>query len=223
MSTVIKVQKNLKEILIFLEEKGYRWSSGDLPTAGVNWESKLIIVSGKTLTHRTAHTYEPNAITFEQFRNQIDMKTSNILPGYTITLENGNSFVVMQYREDKIVFPEGSSRSIHMLEDFCNEDLSPIPGVSKIMTIRNANGVIMWERKFKRSDIKPGYVLKNDVGTEYLVVQDIFEGLRIVPIGQYTIGALLTDIMKEDMSPATSDHAEIVEVKDSKCKVVYSK
>ena len=36
MRAVIKVENNLKEILTFLEEKGYKWSSGDLPTAGVN-------------------------------------------------------------------------------------------------------------------------------------------------------------------------------------------
>ena len=37
MRTVIKVENNLLEILKFLEAKGYKWSSGDLPTEGINW------------------------------------------------------------------------------------------------------------------------------------------------------------------------------------------
>lgn len=151
------------------------------------------------------------------------MNRNDILPGYTITLENGNSFIVMQYQCDKIVFPKGSSLSIHKLDDFCNENVSPKPNISKIMIIRDSAGNIVWERKFKRSDIKPGYVLKNNDGTDYLVVKDTFEGLRIVPLGQYTIGALLSDIMNEDMSPKTSRHSEIIEVKDASGKIVYSK
>ena len=222
MRTVIKVENNLKEILIFLEGKGYKWSSGDLPTAGVNWESKLIIVSGKTLTHRTIFTYEPNAITFEQFRNQIDMKTYNILPGHKLVLENGNVFVVMEYKNTKIVFPEGSSRSVISLEDLCDEDLNPTQGMSRIMKVLNALNIPIWERKFTRSDIKAGFTMTNENGINYLIVENDCV-LRIMNTEHFVIGPKLCDVMHENLSPFDSDYAKIVEVKDGEGKVVYFK
>lgn len=151
------------------------------------------------------------------------MKTSDILPGYTITLENGNSFKIMTYKGEQIIFPENSYSSVHSLNEFCNEDLSPRPGISKIMIIRNNVGVITWKRKFKCSDIKPGFVLTTDMGTKYLVVQDIVEGLKIVTLGQYTIGTSLNNIVNEDMSAKTQYHVIIVEVQDETGKVVYYK
>ena len=221
MSAVIKVENNLKEILIFLEGKGYKWSSGDLPTAGVNWESKLIIVSGKTLTHRTIFTYEPNAITFEQFRNQIDMKTYNILPGHKLVLENGNVFVVMEYKNTKIVFPEGSSRSVISLEDLCDEDLNPTQGMSRIMKVLNALNIPIWERKFTRNNIKAGFTMTNENGVNYLIVENDCN-LRIMNMDSFIVGTKLCDIMHEDMSPFIS-YAKVVEVRDREGKVVYFK
>ena len=222
MRTVIKVQDNLKEILKFLEEKGYKWSSGDLPTAGVNWGSKLIIVSGKTLTHRSITSYNPNAITFEEFKNQIDMKTSNILPGHKLVLENGNVFVVMEYKNTKIAFPEGSSRTVTSLDDLCNEDLSAKPGISCIMKVLNALNMPIWERKFTRSGIKTGFTITNENDVNYIIIGSK-DGLRIVCTNNYIMGPKLEDIMNEDLSPADSVHAEIIEVRDREGRVVYSK
>ena len=221
MRTVIKVQDNLKEILEFLEEKGYKWSSGDLPTAGVNWESKLILVTDKTLTHRTIFTYEPSAITFEQFRNQIDMKTSNILPGHKLVLENGNVFVVMEYKNTKIAFPEGSSRTVMALDDFCEEDMSPKKNISRIMKVLNAINIPIWERKFTRSDIKAGFTMTNENDVNYLIVEKDGD-LRIMNTKSFVVGSKLCDITNEDLSPLVS-YAKIVEIKDREGKVVYSK
>ena len=218
----IKVENNLKEILTFLEEKGYRWSSGDLPTAGVNWESKVIVVSGKTLMHKTISTYEPDAITFEQFRNQIDMKTSNILPGHKLVLENGNVFVVMEYKNTKIAFPEGSSRTVMALDDFCEVGLTPKPGISRIMKVLNALNMPIWERKFTRSDIKAGFTITNKNDVNYIIVESK-DGLRIVCTTLYKIGPKLDEIMNEDLSPISSSHTEIIEVKDREGRIVYSK
>ena len=39
----------------------------------------------------------------------------------------------------------------------------------------------------------------------------------------FLVGARLCDIMNEDMSPASSKNAAIVEVRDKEGKVVYSK
>ena len=222
MSTIIKVENNLKEILTFLEEKGYKWSSGDLPTVGVNWGSKLILVSGKTLTYRSISSYHPDAITFEQFRNKIDMKTNNILPGHKLVLENGNVFVVMEYKGTKIAFPEGSSRTITSLNDLCEEDMSPKKNVSRIMKVLNALNIPIWERKFTRNEIKAGFTMTDENGVNYLVVRN--EGnLRIMCTDLFTIGSKLCAIINEDMSPTDSSYAEIVEVKDREGKVVYKK
>ena len=222
MRAVIKVENNLKEILTFLEEKGYKWSSGDLPTAGVNWGSKLILITDKTLTHRSITSYDPSAITFEQFRNKIDMKTTNILPGHKLVLENGNVFVVMEYKGTKIAFPEGSSRTITALNDLCEEDLSPKKNVSRIMKVLNALNIPVWERKFTRSEIKTGFTMTNENGVSYLIVNNNCD-LRIMNTEHFVIGPRLCDIMNEDMSLTDSDYATIVEVKDREGKVVYKK
>lgn len=222
MRAVIKVQNNLKEILTFLEEKGYKWSSGDVPTAGVNWGSKLILVNGKTLTHRPITSYHPEAITLEEFKNKIDMKKSNILPGHKVVLENGNVFVVMEYKGTKIAFPEGSSRTITALDDLCEEDMNPKKNVSRIMRVLNALNIPIWERKFTRSEIKAGFTMTNENGVNYLVVKS--EGnLRIMCTDLFIIGSKLCDIINEDISSTNSSYATIVEVKDREGKVVYSK
>lgn len=221
MRTVIKVENNLKEILTFLEEKGYKWATGDLPTAGINWDSKYIIVEGKTLYHRI-FGIELKTITFEQFKNKIDMKTTNILPGHKLVLENGNVFVVMEYKNTKIAFPEGSSRTITSLDELCEVDMTPKPGISRIMKVLNAHNIPVWERKFTRCNIKTGFTMTNENGVNYLIVNNNCD-LRIMNTEHFVIGPKLCDIMNEDMSPTDSDYAAIVEVKDREGKVVYSK
>ena len=222
MRAVIKVENNLKEILTFLEEKGYKWSSGDLPTAGVNWGIRLILINGKTLTHRSITSYDPNAITFEQFRNKIDMKKSNILPGHKVVLENGNTFVIMEYKNTKIAFPEGSTRSVTALDELCEEDMSPKKNISRIMKVLNSLNIPIWERKFTRSEIKSGYTITNENDVKYIVVGSR-DGLRIVCTELYIMGPKLDDIVNEDLSPVSSSHAEIMEIRNREGEVVYSK
>ena len=219
---VIKVENNLKEILTFLEEKGYKWSSGDLPTVGINWGSKLILITDKTLTHRSITSYDPSAITFEQFRNQIDMKTNNILPGHKLVLENGNVFVVMEYKNTKIAFPEGSSRSITALDDLCEEDMSPKKNISRIMKVLNALNVPIWERKFTRDEISAGYTLVNKYGIEHLVV--IYNrALRLLNTKNFVLGLQLSEVVNKDMTSAIEEYAEVIEVRNTEGKVVYKK
>ncbi len=221
MRTVIEVKNNLKEILTFLEEKGYKWATGDLPIVGINWDSKYIIVEGKTLYHRI-FGIELKTITFEQFRNQIDMKTSNILPGHKLVLENGNVFVVMEYKGTKIAFPEGSSRTITALDDLCEEDMSPKKNISRVMKVLNALNIPIWERKLTRDEIKTGFTMTNENGVNYLVVNNNCD-LRIMNTEHFVIGPKLCDIMNEDITPTDSDYAAIIEVKDREGKVIYKK
>ena len=222
MRAVIKVENNLLEILKFLEYNGYKWASGHKPTDGINWSSKIILIDGKSLRCKSIPTYEPDAITFEQFRNQIDMKTSNILPGHRLVLENGNVFVVREYKNTKIVFPEGCSRSVLSLDELCDENLTPKSGTSCIMKVLNALNMPIWERKFTRSEIKAGFTITNENDVNYIIIGSK-DGLRIVCTNNYIMGPKLEDIMNEDLSPADSVHAEIIEVRDREGKVVYSK
>lgn len=222
MRVVIKVENNLKEILEFLEEKGYKWSSGDLPTEGINWGSKLILINGKTLMYRSISSYYPDAITLEQFKNKIDMKTSNILPGHKLVLENGNVFVVMEYKGTKIAFPEGSSRTITDLDDLCEEDLSPKMNVSRIMKVLNDLNIPVWERKFTRNEISAGYTLVNKYGIEHLVV--IYNrALRLLNTKNFVLGLQLSEVVNKDMTSAIEEYAEVIEVRNTEGKVVYKK
>ena len=220
--TAIKVENNLKEILMFLEGKGYKWFSGNKPTDGLSWGSKFIIVEDKTITHRTVGN-EPKAITFEQFKKELSiMKTNNILPGYKLVLENGNTFVVMEYKHTKIVFPEGSSRSVTSLDEICDIDLTPKSGVSRIVKVLNALNIPIWERKFTRDEIKAGFTMTNENGVNYLIVENDCN-LRIMNMDSFIVGPKLRNIMHEDMTPIDSDYAAIVEVRDKEGKVVYFK
>lgn len=150
------------------------------------------------------------------------MKRSNILPGHKLVLENGNVFVVMEYKNTKIVFPEGSSRTLLSLDELCDEDLSPKPGVSRIMKVLNTFNIPIWERKFIRSEIKAGFTITNENGVNYLIVNNNCD-LKIMNTEHFVIGTRLYDIINEDMSPTGSSYAEIVEVKDREGKVVYKK
>jgi hypothetical protein len=221
MRTVINVQNNLKEILEFLEEKGYKWFSGNKPTDGMNWSSKFIIIEDKTLTHLTMG-HEPNSITLEQFKEKTIMKTNKVLPGYKLVLENGNTFIVREYKNVKIVFPEGSSRSVISLDELCNIDLTPKSGASRIVKVFNNLNILIWERKFTRSEIKAGFTMTNENGVNYLIVENDCN-LRIMSTELFVVGPKLRDIMNEDMSPTDSDYAEVIEVRDKEGKVVYSK
>ena len=220
MRAVIKVENNLLEILKFLEYNGYKWASGHKPTDDINWNIKTITVSGKTLTCKTCLTYEPEAITLEQFKNK--MKINNILPGHKLVLENGNVFVVREYKNTKIVFPEGCSRSVLSLDELCDENLTPKSGTSCIMKVLNALNMPIWERKFTRSEIKSGFTITNENDVNYIIIGST-DGLRIVCTNNYIIGPKLEDIMNEDLSPTDSVHAEIIEVRDREGKVVYKK
>ena len=218
----IKVENNIKEILTFLEEKNYKWVTGGNPTDGINWGSKCIIIDNKTLFHRTCEV-EPNSISFERFKKDLtSMKTNKILPGYKLVLENGNTFVVMEYKNTKIVFPEGSSRSVTNLEDLCNEDLSPKQGVSRIIKVLNSLNISIWERKFTRSEIYAGYKLINKQGVEFLVVASNCE-LKLLGTKHFVVGPKLKEVINTDMTPTSENCSEIVEVRDQEGKVVYSK
>ena len=150
------------------------------------------------------------------------MKTNNILPGYKLVLDNKNVFVVLEYKNTKIAFPEGSSRSVTSLEDLCEEDLTPKPGIARIMKVLNALNIPIWERKFTRSKIEAGFTITNEKGVTYLII-NTNQGLRIVCTDNFIIGPKVDEIMNENMTPSNSSYATIVEVKNKEGKVVYSK
>lgn len=150
------------------------------------------------------------------------MKTANILPGHKLVLENGNVFVVMEYKGTKIAFPEGSSRTITALDDLCEEDLKPKKNISRIMQVLNALNIPVWERKFTRSEIYAGYTLVNKYGFEHLVVAS-GGALRLLSTKHFVVSSKLSEVINEDMTPTKEDFAEIVEVRSVEGKIVYKK
>lgn len=149
------------------------------------------------------------------------MKTVNILPGYKVVLENGNIFVIMEYKNTKIAFPEGSNRSITALNELCEVDLTPKYGVSRIMKVLNSLNIPIWERKFTRSEIEAGFTMIDENGVTYLVVVSDCV-LKVMCTTYCVIGPELDTVMHNDMTP-TDNYTTIVEVKNKKGKIVYKK
>jgi uncharacterized protein YlzI (FlbEa/FlbD family) len=150
------------------------------------------------------------------------MKTANILPGHKLVLENGNVFVVMEYKGTKIAFPEGSSRTITALDDLCEENLSPKKNISRIMKVLNDLNIPVWERKFTRDEISAGYTLVNRYGIEHLVVISNC-ALRLFNPKNFVVGLKLSEVVNKDMTSAIEEYAEVIEVRNTEGKVVYSK
>ena len=217
----IKIENNAEEILQYLEELNHVWLSGCKPTQ-LN-PSKLGATYIKIRDDNRIEwgTGNNDGISLKEFMNS--RRDGILLPGNTIILENGNSFEVKSFQSKRIIFPKGSSYSVFGVEDFCNHDMSPKKGVSRIMLVINEQGETVWERGFSRSDIKAGYTLKNELGIKYLVVTDPSDNLRILLMDKFVVGALVSDIMDEDGKPSTSKHYEIIEVRDDKNRIIYSK
>lgn len=150
------------------------------------------------------------------------MKTNKVLPGYKLVLENGNTFIVREYKNVKIVFPEGCSRSTMALNEMCDENLHPRNGMSPIVKVLNSANTLVWKRALTRTDIQPGFMMVNEDGIHYLVVE-CGNTLRIMSTEYFLVGARLCDIMNEDMTPTNSKYATIVEIRDKEGKIVYSK
>ena len=150
------------------------------------------------------------------------MNKSQILPGYKVELENGNVFVVREYKNTKIVFPEGSSRSYMTLDELCDENLCPRNNMAQIVKVFNSLNIPIWERKFTRSEISAGYTLVNENGVEYLIVASNC-ALRLLGTKHFVVGTKLVEVINEDMTPTNKDYAEIIEVRNTEGKVVYSK
>lgn len=146
MKVAIKVEDNLKEILTFLEDRGYTWLSGCKPTVGMDWESKCIIITDKTLQHRTIRV-EPNAITFEEFKlKYVIIERKQIQAGDTVVLDNGSIFTVIEVPTGKYLMPKGSHKAMIKLEEICEQDLSPKSGMSSIKEIRNILNDVIWTK-----------------------------------------------------------------------------
>ena len=74
------------------------------------------------------------------------MTRNDIHPGHSITLSNGNNFIVIAVPTGKYIMPEGSYSAWIPLDSLCNEDLTPGNGMSTITKIRECNGNVIWTR-----------------------------------------------------------------------------
>lgn len=165
MKVVIKVENNLKEILTFLEEHGYMWFSGCKPTDGIDWKSKCIIVTNKTLQH-TLVGIEPNMITFEEFKSKyIIMERKQIQAGDIVVLTNSSIFTVIEVPSGKYLMPKGSHKAMIKLDEICEQDLSPKSGTSSIKEIRNALNEVIWIKPVEMTIAEIEKALKLTPGT----------------------------------------------------------
>lgn len=161
----IKVENNLKEILTFLEDQGYRWSTGNNPTDGIGWKSNIITIKDKSLTHSTGNVIPSDAITFEEFKRYFIMERKQIQAGDTVILTNNSVFTVIEVPTGKYLMPKGSLRAMVKLEEICEEDLSPKPGTSSIREIKNFQGSLLWTKPVEMTIAEIEKALKLTSGT----------------------------------------------------------
>lgn len=162
----IKVENNLKEILTFLEDQGYRWSTGNNPTDGIGWKSNIITIKDKSLTHSTGNVIPSDAITFEEFKSRyFIMERKQIQAGDTVILTNNSVFTVIEVPTGKYLMPKGSFRAVVKIEDLCKEDLSPKFGMSPIKEIRNFQGSLLWTKPVEMTVAEIEKALKLTSGT----------------------------------------------------------
>lgn len=152
MKVTIKVENNLKEILQYLEEFDFKWSSGDLPTAGINWGSKLILVSGKTLMHRSISPHDPLAISFEKFKQRF-VHGIWLEPGMVLSDSNNEHAIVIPHKDHGIAFVSYShnkSWSI-CLDNILKGELKEIRDIPRGFAI--IDGELLWKKlEFKVTD-----------------------------------------------------------------------
>lgn len=75
------------------------------------------------------------------------MKRSDIKPGYTIKLNNRNTFTVYMVENTKYICVSRTHYICKKLSDAFNEDLSPAEGISPIIKVWDNNGKLVYDRK----------------------------------------------------------------------------
>lgn len=75
------------------------------------------------------------------------MIRNEIKPGYVIKLDNGSTFTIYMVENTKYVCRQETHHMCLKLEEVCNEDLSPIKGVSPIVKVWDNYGRLMYFRE----------------------------------------------------------------------------
>lgn len=75
------------------------------------------------------------------------MTRSEIRPGFTIKLFNGSTFTIYMVGDVKYICTPKAHHMHLRLSDICNEDLSPIKGISPICNIWDNYGKLVYDRK----------------------------------------------------------------------------
>lgn len=75
------------------------------------------------------------------------MTRTQIKPGFTIKLDNGTTFTIYMVENTKYVCRQQAYHMCLKLDEICNEDLSPIKGVSPIIRVWDNNGKLVYERE----------------------------------------------------------------------------
>lgn len=75
------------------------------------------------------------------------MTRTQIKPGFTIKLDNGSTFIIYMVENTKYVCRQETHHMCLKLEEVCNEDLSPVKGVSPIVKVWDNCGRLMYFRE----------------------------------------------------------------------------
>lgn len=93
------------------------------------------------------------------------MTRDDIHPGYTITLNNNSTFKVITVAAGRYLIPVESGVCLLRLEDICNEDLTPILGISSIAAIKGYNGNTIWTKSVEMTISEIEKALKMSPGS----------------------------------------------------------
>ena len=75
------------------------------------------------------------------------MRRNGIKPGYVIKLDNGSTYTIYMVENAKYVCRPQTHHMCLKLEEVCNEDLSPVKGVSPIVKVCDNYGRLMYFRE----------------------------------------------------------------------------
>lgn len=75
------------------------------------------------------------------------MTRNQIKSGYTIQLNNGNTYIIYMVKDVKFICVPRAHNMCLKLENVCNEDLSPLEGISPIVKIWDDLGNLVYKRE----------------------------------------------------------------------------
>lgn len=149
---IIKIENNLKEILLYLDILNYTWNDGEKPTEYMpSCLCNCLIVRNNCITHSIAK----EGISFEEFKKQNPIQKKHLRSGMVVEYVNGERRLVVDLMGELILI---SNEGSHPLSSY-REDLTCLfyeltinkvfivsPGHLTYMLSKNNPCVQIWKR-----------------------------------------------------------------------------